>query len=241
MTMNQRVLKDIRILDFSRVLAGPYATRLLADFGAEVIKVSYPGIPQPEDRFSRGYYNTWNRNKRSITLNLNKAEGLDIARKLVSACDAVVENFTPRVMANWGLDYSHLKQIKPSIIMLSMSAMGHTGPFRDYTGFAPAIQAFSGITGLTSYPDSQAVGPGFSYADHVAGLFACLSLLNALEYRRKTGQGQHIDLSETETMAYLIGDAIVDYSLGEKVPQPVGNGNMDYATYSRRGDGPATA
>ena len=111
MTSNS-VLHNIRILDFSWVLAGPYATRILADFGAEVIKIQ-PLLPEAEDKFSRGYYNTWNRNKLGITLNLNKPEGVALAKRLVSISDAVVENFTPRVMANWGLDYLNLKQIKP--------------------------------------------------------------------------------------------------------------------------------
>src|SRR4030042_46596 len=192
---SEPVLQGIRILDFSWVLAGPYATRILADFGAEVIKVQ-PLLPREEDKFSRGYYNTWNRNKLGITLNLNKAGGIALAKRLVSISDAVVENFTPRVMANWGLDYTNLKEIKPDIIMLSLSTMGSTGPRRDYTGFGPTIQAFSGMTYLTSFPGKPPLGLGTSYADHIAGLFACLALLGALEYRRQTGAGQYIDLSQ---------------------------------------------
>src|ERR1035437_6899205 len=141
----QQILKDIRILDFSWVLAGPYATRLLADFGAEVIKVQ-PLAPEAGDKFNRGYYNTWNRNKLGISLNLSKPEGIEIAKGLVKLSDAVVENFSPRVMTNWGLDYPELQKLKPDIIMLSLSAMGHSGPWRDYSGFGPTVQAFSGMT-----------------------------------------------------------------------------------------------
>ena len=155
----QPILHGIRILDFSWVLAGPYATRLLADFGAEVIKVQ-PLLPEAEDKFSQGYYNTWNRNKLGITLNLGKPEGIEIAKKLVKISDAVVENFSPRVMVNWGLDYPELRKLKPDIILLSMSVMGHTGPWRNYTGFGPTVQAFSGITYLTSYPDQPPLGIG---------------------------------------------------------------------------------
>ncbi|MBA7631117.1 Succinyl-CoA:(R)-benzylsuccinate CoA-transferase subunit BbsF [subsurface metagenome] len=205
---NQPVLKGIRILDFTWVLAGPYATRLLADFGAEVIKVQ-PLLPQDEDAFSRGYYNTWNRNKRGITLNMASPEGVAQAKKLVGLSDAVVENFTPRVMANWGLDYENLKKIKPDIIMLSLSTMGNTGPRRDYTGFGPTVQAFSGITHLTAYPDGPPLGPGTAYADHVAALMACLALLGAFEYRRRTGEGQYIDISQVEAMVSLLGDAFI--------------------------------
>jgi len=205
---NQPVLKGIRILDFTWVLAGPYATRLLADFGAEVIKVQ-PLLPPEDDAFARGYYNTWNRNKRGITLNMASPEGVAQAKKLVGLSDTVVENFTPRVMANWGLDYANLKKIKPDIIMLSLSTMGNTGPRHDYTGFGPTVQAFSGLTHLTAYPDGPPLGPGTAYADHVAALFACLALLGAFEYRRRTGEGQYIDISGVEAMASLLGDAFI--------------------------------
>ena len=123
---NQPILHNIRILDFTWVLAGPYATRLLADFGAEVIKVQPLLSSEADDEFSRGYYNTWNRNKLGVTLNLNKPEGVALARKLVGISDAVVENFTPRVMANWGLDYDSLKKVKPDLIMLSIMMSGFT-------------------------------------------------------------------------------------------------------------------
>jgi crotonobetainyl-CoA:carnitine CoA-transferase CaiB-like acyl-CoA transferase len=146
----QSILHNIRILDFTWVLAGPYATRLLADFGAEVIKVQ-PLLPEAEDGFGRGYYNTWNRNKLGITLDLDKTEGVAVARRLAGISDAVVESFTPRVMANWGLDYESLRKVKPDIIMLSMSTMGATGPWRDYAGFGPTVQAFSGMTYLSGF------------------------------------------------------------------------------------------
>ncbi len=205
---NQPALKNIRILDFTWVLAGPYATSLLADFGAEVIKVQ-PLMPQEEDAFARGYYNTWNRNKLGITLDLDKRQGVALAKKLVEISDAVVENFTPRVMANWGLDYENLQKVKPDIIMLSLSTMGNSGPWRDYVGFGPTAQAFSGLTHLTAYPDGPPLGPGNAYADHVAALLAGLALLGAFEYRLKTGEGQYIDVSQVEAMAGLLGDAFV--------------------------------
>jgi len=206
--MTNSVLKGIRILDFTWVLAGPYATRLLADFGAEVIKVQ-PLLSQEDDDFARGYYNTWNRNKRGITLDMSKPDGIALAKKLVLSSDAVVENFTPRVMANWGLDYANLKKLKPDIVMLSLSAMGNIGPLRDYAGFGPTIQAFSGLTQLTAYPGGPPLGLGTAYADHVGALFACLALLGAFEYRRRTGDGQYIDVSQVEAMASLLGDAFV--------------------------------
>ena len=198
------ILHNIRILDFTWVLAGPYATRLLADFGAEVIKVYSPATPEDDDVFTRGYYNTWNRNKLGITLNLNEPEGIALVKKLVNKCDAVVENYTPRVMANWGLDYVNLKKVKPDIIMVSMSMMGQKSPHKDYVGYGPTVQALSGMTALTSFPGEPPLGPGFSYADHIAGLYASLELLGALEKRRRTGEGQHIDISEVGVMKSLL-------------------------------------
>jgi benzylsuccinate CoA-transferase BbsF subunit len=211
---NQPVLQNIRILDFSWVLAGPYATRILADFGAEVIKVQ-PLLPEAPDAFSRGYYNTWNRNKLGITLNLNKEEGVTIAKKLAAISDAVVENFTPRVMANWGIDYESLKRIKPDLIMLSMSTMGSTGPQRDYAGFGPTVHAFSGMTYLTSLPDRPPMGPG------------------------RMGEGQYIDISQLEAMASLLGDAVLEYTANGRAPEPSGSRSAEAAPhgiYRCRGD-----
>ena len=206
--MQSSILQGLRVVDLTRIVAGPYTTRLLADFGAEVIKVQ-PLLPREEDNFARGYDNTWNRNKRGITLDMAKPGGVALAKKLVSLSDAVVENFTPRVMANWGLDYDNLKKLKADIIMLSLSTMGNSGPHKDYSGFGPTVQAFSGLTHLTAYPAGPPLGPGTAYADHVAALFACLALLGAFENHRRTGEGRHIDISQVEAMASLLGDAFI--------------------------------
>ncbi|MBI2860894.1 MAG: CoA transferase [Chloroflexi bacterium] len=215
---DRAILHNIRILDFTRVLAGPYATRLLADFGAEVVKVQMPHQPQ-EDAFGQGYYRMWNRNKLGITLDPGKPQGIDLARRLVVLSDAVVENFAPRVMANWGLDYPRLREIKPDIIMLSMSVLGQTGPWRDYTGFGPTVQALSGMARFTAQAGGPPLVPGFSYADHAAGLMGALSLLAALEHRRRTGEGQFIDLSETEAMVSLLGEAFLEFGMTGREPQ----------------------
>ncbi|MDD5700675.1 MAG: CoA transferase [Dehalococcoidales bacterium] len=231
------VLHNIRILDFSWVLAGPYATRLLADYGAEVIKIQ-PLLPEADDKFSRSYYDTWNRNKLGITLNLSRAQGLEIAARLIKISDIIVENFSSRVMENWGLDYPGVKKLNPDIIFLSMSVMGHSGPWRNYSGFGPAVQAFSGITRLTAYPGQPPSGIGYAYADHIAGLYGSLALLGALEYRRRTGQGQFIDLSQTETMTSLLSDAVLDCTMRGREAKPVGNtsaGSVPCGVYPCRG------
>ncbi len=224
------VLHGIRVLDFTRVLAGPYATRILADFGAEVIRVEPVGSPE-EDTFSRGYYATWNRNKLAISLNLDTPEGVGLARRLARISDVVAENFTPRVMANWGLDYDSLKTLKSDIIMLSMSVMGQTGPLRDYTGLGLTVHALSGMSHLTTFPGQPPTGPGFSYADHVSGLYGALAVLAALEEKRRTGGGQHIDLAETEAMASLLGEALLEYQSGEG-GGPAGNSSPSAAPHN---------
>ncbi|MDY6836275.1 MAG: CoA transferase [Chloroflexota bacterium] len=217
-------LDNIRILDFSWVLAGPYATRVMADFGAEVIKVQSDTTTVNDSSNLTAYFNVWNRSKLGISLNLSKDEGVDIAKRLVSLSDVVVENYSPRVMDNWGLDYQALRLVKPDIIMLSLSGVGHTGIFRDRVAFGATIQALSGLTGLTSHSDQHPSGLGYSHADHVAGLMAALSILEALEYRRKTGIGQYIDLSEYESMTSLMGVILMECISNQHVTRSDGNG-----------------
>ena len=223
-------LDGIRVLDFSRVLAGPYATRLLADFGAQVIKVE-PPAEEETDSFAKGYYQTWNRNKLSIVLDASRPEGVEIAKKLISNSDVVVENFSPRVMANWGLDYPRIRDMKPDVIMVSLSVMGQTGPYRNYVGFGPTVHALAGMTYLTAFPDKPAVGPGHSYADHVAALAGVMAVLSALEQRSRTGQGQYIDISLTEVMCSLLGPALLEWLINGHEPKPMGNRSSEAAPH----------
>jgi benzylsuccinate CoA-transferase BbsF subunit len=218
-----KALQDLRVIDFTWVLAGPFATRILADYGAQVIKVQSEVTMGGMERNADGYFNTWNRNKLGIALNLSQPQGIEVAKRLVQVSDVVVENFSPRVMGNWGLDYHTLRKIKPDLIMLSMSSMGQTGPWRDYIAFGATIQALSGITYLTAFPGRPPLGLGYSYADHVAGLMGALAVLQALEYRQKTGEGQYIDLAELEAMSTLLGTAIMDYGVNHRIASPLGN------------------
>jgi crotonobetainyl-CoA:carnitine CoA-transferase CaiB-like acyl-CoA transferase len=223
MLMNQGILNGLRILDFTWVLAGPYATRILADFGAEVIKVQSQKTSRGPESNLAGYFNTWNRNKRSITLDMSHPEAKEIILKLTEQSDVVIENFSPRVMANWGLNYEKLKEIKSTLIMVSLSAMGQTGPWKDFIGFGPTLQALSGFTYLTSFDKDSPLGVGYSYADMIVGLYAALVILSALEYRDRTGQGQYVDLSEYEAMCTLIGPAFMDVSMNKREVLPQGN------------------
>ena len=189
--MSEGILQGLRVLDFTRVLAGPFATRILADFGAEVIKVQSLKTVKDAKYNTTGYFSTWERNKLGITLDMSHPEGKTLALKLVKLSDIIIENFTPRVMKNLGLDYKSLKKLKPDLIMISMSGMGQTGPWKDYAAFGEIIQALSGVTYLTSFTQNTPLGLGYSYADHIAGLYAALAALIALEYRDSTGQGQY--------------------------------------------------
>jgi benzylsuccinate CoA-transferase BbsF subunit len=223
MSMTAGILNGLRVLDFTWVLAGPYATRLLADFGAEVIKVQSRKTAKGAESNSTGYFNTWNRNKRSVTLDLCSPEAREIVLRLVKISDVVIENFSPRVTSNWGLDYERLKEVNPGLIMLSMSAMGQTGPWRDFVGFGPTLQALSSLTYLTSFEPDSPLGLGYAYADPIAGLYAVLALLAGLEHRDRTGQGLFIDLSEYEACCTLVGPALLDALVNPKPILPRGN------------------
>jgi crotonobetainyl-CoA:carnitine CoA-transferase CaiB-like acyl-CoA transferase len=205
------------------MLAGPYATRLLADFGAEVIKVQSKKTASGAESNLSPYFNIWNRNKRSITLDLSYPEAREIVLKLIAISDIVVENFSPRVMSNWGLNYERLREVRPNLIMVSLSAMGQTGPWKDFVAFGPTLQALSGLTYLTSFNEDSPMGLGFAYADVIAGLYASIAVLTALQYRDRTGEGQHIDISESEAICTLLGPAFLDIALHQKEVLPKGN------------------
>ncbi len=203
------ILSGIRVLDLTRMLSGPYATRILGDFGAEVIKVQSALTAAGAEKNDTPYFAAWNRNKRSICLDLNHAEARRLFVQLAAVSDIVVENFTPRVLANWNLGYKRLKRANPGLIMASISTMGQTGPWKNYVGFAPTFHALSGLMAATSQPLERPVGFGHAYGDVVAGLYAALAILASLEHRDKTGDGQYIDLSAYQAMCTLVGPAIM--------------------------------
>ena len=221
--MTDGILKGLKILDFTWVLAGPYATRILADFGAEVIKVQSLKTAKGAESNLDGYFNTWNRNKRSITLDMSRPEARELILNLSRISDVVIENFAPRVMANWGLTYEKWRDANPRIIMVSMSAMGQTGPWKDHVAFGPSLQALSGLTYLSSFDEKHPLGLGYAYADHVLGLYGALAVLAALENRSATGLGQHVDLSGFEALCTVMGPAIMEASFNRMPPRPQGN------------------
>ena len=214
--LDRGILNGLRVLDFSWVLAGPYATRILADFGAEVIKVQSQKTAEGAESNRTGYFNAWNRNKLGITLNMTHPEAAEIVLKLAGISDVVVENFSPRVMSNWGLDYARLREVKSDLIMVSLSAMGQNGPWKDFVAFGPTLQALSGLTYLTSFAQDDPMGLGYAHADHIAGLYTTIAILSALEHRDRTGEGQYIDISEFEAVCTLLGPALMDTKMNQE-------------------------
>ncbi|GAB3969679.1 hypothetical protein GCM10029978_041430 [Actinoallomurus acanthiterrae] len=229
-------LEGIRVLDLTWVLAGPYATKTLADHGAEVVKIESRHRPDPT-RFSpgfhlsrsdetdpdtSGYFNNVNRNKKSVTVNLRTQEGRDLVLRLAAHCDVVVENFAAGVLDRLGLGYDRLREVREDIVVVSMSGMGHTGPWRDYVSYADAVSALSGWTALTGEPGERPVGVVYGLADIIAGHHAALAALAALAVRDRTGAGQHVDMAQLETAAAHLGDAILRADRGETV-EPLGD------------------
>jgi crotonobetainyl-CoA:carnitine CoA-transferase CaiB-like acyl-CoA transferase len=213
---DEKILQGLRVLDLTRMLSGPYATRILADYGAEVIKVQSGKTAQGAEQNETAYFSAWNRNKRSITLDLNAPEAKDAFLKLAAGSDVIIENFSPRVMENWELGYERLREVNPELVMISISAMGRTGPWRDFVGFAPTFHALSGLISETSENLNPPADLGHAYGDVIAGLYAALATLAAIEYRQKTGKGRHVDLSVYEAMCTLLGPAFIEKQLNSR-------------------------
>ena len=216
-------LAGIRILDFTHVLAGPFGTRVLGDLGADIIKVGTAARGAGANTPEHPYYMCWNRNKRSVSINMASAEGRAFARKLAGECDVIIENFSAGVLKRWGLDREGLADINPGVSVVSMGGMGQTGPWKDFVTFAPTIHALTGLTYLTNPVGQHDLGYGFSLTDHLSGLAGAVACLEAVEYRDRTGEGLDVDLSQYELGLGLMGPAILDYFANGKNPEPVGN------------------
>ena len=220
-----RALEKIRVVDFSWVRAGPWATRWLGALGAEIIKVEWPEsergrVPStttPQNLEANlntsGNFNDTNVNKKSLSLNVRSAKGLEIVKRLIAVSDIVIENFSSRVLQKWGLGYDELCSIKPDIVYVSMSGYGHTGRNHHYTTFGPVAQAASGLTHLSGLPDKPPAGWGWSYMDDTGGMYGAMCALTGLYHRNKTGQGQHIDLSQMVSSVPLNGPALLDFTV----------------------------
>ncbi len=201
---------------------------------------SFPDGDTGERSYNRfAYYNEVNRNKYAITLDLTKPLGVAVFKRLVKISDVVVENFSPRVMGNFGLDYPILRGVNPQVIMISLSGYGQDGPYRDYVTYGEGIEAMVGLSKLTGYPQGGPLKPGVAYADASSGLHAAFAILAALRYRRLTGKGNYIDLSMREAVTPLLGEFIMDYAMNGRVAMPMGNRHPSMAPhgcYRSRGE-----
>jgi benzylsuccinate CoA-transferase BbsF subunit len=222
----RRALGGIRILDFTWVVAGPVATRILADQGAEVIKIERRDSLDLGSRRG-GFTGNLFRGKQSTVINMSDPRGREIAQQLVKVSDVVIDNFSARVMRNWGMDYESLKQLKPDIIAVSMSGFGHTGPQKDYVSYGPTLQALSGYTLLMRHEGKEPAGWGYSYADMSGGYSGALAVLMALWYRRRTGHGQFVDLSQFETISSVVGPSLLDILVNKTASAPCGNRSQE--------------
>jgi crotonobetainyl-CoA:carnitine CoA-transferase CaiB-like acyl-CoA transferase len=222
-------LSGIRVLDAATVLAAPLSATLLAELGAEVIKVEQPGQGDPVRSYAPYadgvslHWRVTGRNKKSVTLDLHVPEGVELFHRLVGVCDVVVTNFRPRKLREWNIDYDMLTRVKPDIVMLHLSAFGRSGPYTDRPGFARIAEAFSGLTYITGYADRTPVFAGYPIADGVAGFYGAFTILAALRHRDQTGEGQLIDLALYEPMLRMMEDFIVGYSGNGESKERQGN------------------
>lgn len=255
-------LEGVRVLDFGWVAVGPVLGSLLADMGAEVIKVESRArldycrlIPTPlrEDEAFRDAYSgraevidrvplfhQYNRGKRGITVNLGHPKAPSLILELVQHCDVVIENFTPRVLRGVGLTYERLRQARPDLVMISVSAAGQGGPWENLRAFAPSLTSLAGFEGLVGYQRERVLGAmTLGYSDPSNAHHGALAVLAALWHRERTGEGQHIDMSQMEATAGLVGEALMDYFMNGRVWGPRGNRHLSMAphgTYPCRGD-----
>ncbi len=244
--MSESALSDIRVVDLSRVLAGPYCTMLLADYGAEVIKVEQPGQGDGTRQWGppwldgeSAYFLSINRNKKSITLNLKSDEGKAILKRLSQGADVLIENFRPDTMTRMGLDYGTLRQDNPGLIYCSISGYGQTGPYRHRPGYDFMIQAQGGIMSVTGPVDGEPHKVGVAIVDITAGLFAANAILSALHYRERCGEGQYIDVALLDAQIAWLANVAQNYLATGSPPRRYGNAHPNIVPYEtfRAADG----
>ncbi|MCH9695972.1 MAG: CoA transferase [Gammaproteobacteria bacterium] len=219
-------LTDIRLIEMGQLIAGPFCGQLMADMGADVIKIEPPGKGDPMRVWGRGDYPLWwsvcARNKRCVTANLRVEEGQELVRKLIAGADMVLENFRPGTMERWGLGYEDLIKINPSIIMIRVSGYGQTGPYASRAGYAAIGEAMGGMRYLCGEPDRQPSRAGLSIGDTLAATFACNGALAALHHRDRTGEGQVIDASIYESVLNVMEATIPEYVVSDYVRERSG-------------------
>lgn len=248
-TLQQGALAGLKVLDLSRVLAGPWASQLLADLGADVVKVERPGAGDDtrawgppwladDDGRSTGesaYYLSANRNKRSLTVDLSAPDGQDLVRRLAAEADVLIENFKVGGLQQYGLDYASLKVLNPRLIYCSITGFGQTGPYAARAGYDFLIQGMGGLMSLTGRADgSPGEGPlkvGVALTDVMTGLYATIAVLAALTYRERSGEGQYIDLALLDVQIACLANQAANYLVGGVVPTRMGNAHPNIVPY----------
>lgn len=222
-------LKDLKVLDLTRVLAGPYATMILADMGADVLKVEMPNTGDDSRAFGpfvgeeSAYFMSINRNKRSMTLNLKSDEGKKIFTSLIKDADVVVENYRPGTMEKFGLGYEEIRKINDKVIYAACSGFGHTGPYARKPAYDAIVQAMGGIMSITGQEGGEPTRVGASIGDVIAGIFTATGILTALYNREKTGKGQKVDVAMLDCQVAVLENAIARYFISGENPEPIGN------------------
>lgn len=234
----QPLLAGVRVIDLTRVLAGPFCTMMLGDLGADVIKIENPDGGDdtrhwgpPYIQGEAAYFLSANRNKRSLTLNLKTAEGQAILRELIRQGDVLVENFRTGTLARWGLTYEVLQELRPGLIYATITGYGNTGPEADRAGYDFMAQARGGFMSLTGPADGEPTRAGIAITDLTTGMFACNAILAALFARERTGEGQRIDMALLDTQVALLSYAASNYLVSGQLPQRYGNGHPNIVPY----------
>lgn len=220
---SRKPLQGLRVLDFTHVLAGPFCTRVLADMGADVVKVNSAARALGTNDHAHPYFLMWNRNKRSLELDMSNPDDQVTCRLLCDRADIVVENFSVGVLDRWGVGYAEVSKTNPGVSYVQMSGMGEGGPWSEFVTYAPTIHALSGLTYLTSVPGREDIGIGVSYNDHQAGLHAAVAILACLAHRAKTGKGQRVDMSQFEVGVNFAGPTLLDLFANGVAAEPTGN------------------
>jgi benzylsuccinate CoA-transferase BbsF subunit len=238
----RRPLEGIRVADFTWVWAGPFCTLQLAHLGAEVVRVEtstrvcvtrlLPPWPDAQPGVNRsGYFNQYNQGKKSLALNMKESRAIDVARDLIRASDVVVENFAAGVMDRLGLGYEECRRLRPDVVMIALSGYGATGPEREYVSYGPAQVPLSGFSSLTGYRGWRPMHIGISYGDPTGGLHGAVAVVSALIHRRRTGEGQYIDLSQWEGTMALLGEGILSHTMTGDTPERDGNRDALWAPH----------
>jgi crotonobetainyl-CoA:carnitine CoA-transferase CaiB-like acyl-CoA transferase len=241
---HKQALAGVRVLDLSRVLAGPWATQILGDLGADVIKIEKPGAGddtrswgppflEGEDgaRGDAAYYLSANRNKRSATIDFSTPEGAELVRRLAPHCQILVENFRPAGLKKYGLDYESVAAINPSIVYCSITGFGQNGPYAKRPGYDYIIQGMGGLMSLTGEPSGEPMKSAVAVADLFTGMYAVTSILAALRHAERTGAGQHLDLSLLDCQLAMLANLGANYLLSHEAPQRLGNQHASIAPY----------